>query len=166
MKSVKFKASFDKKTMIISSLVGALFIGQTVFFLVFSNLNSTLTAVIAISLWLIFVLCYGFHPAGYECTEAAIIIKTPFRSIVYPKAEMDKIRRAGDEEMVSSIRTFGVGGLFGYYGKFYNRHLGHMTWYASQGKNWVILLTKNGKNIVLTPDNPQQFIETLQGSLS
>ena len=60
--------------------------------------------------------------------------------------------------MYGVIRTFGVGGLFGYYGQFYNSKIGSMTWYATRQNNTVLVRTIDNKNIVLTPDEPEKFV--------
>ena len=58
-----------------------------------------------------------------------------------------------------TIRTFGVGGLFGYYGKFRNKTFGNMTWFATQQKNYLIFETTNNQKIVLTPDDTDMIKE-------
>jgi hypothetical protein len=55
--------------------------------------------------------------------------------------------------MRGTIRTFGVGGLFGYFGKFHTPNIGHITFYATQRVNKVLIVTKQGKKIILTPDD-------------
>ena len=57
------------------------------------------------------------------------------------------------------MRKFGSGGVFGYIGKFWNKQQGNMIWYATDMKNPVMIETKNGKKIVLTPDDREQFLE-------
>ena len=50
------------------------------------------------------------------------------------------------------IRTFGVGGLFGIYGKFYTNGLGNITVFGTQSKNYILIRT-NSQKIVITPDD-------------
>lgn len=64
-----------------------------------------------------------------------------------------------------SIRTFGVGGLFGYFGKFANAKLGNMTWYATRRDKTVLIKTAGNKKIILTPDDPNQFVADFNASL-
>lgn len=52
-----------------------------------------------------------------------------------------------------TIRTFGVGGLLGYFGKFYTPQIGHMTFYATQRTNRILIVDKQGKKFLLTPDD-------------
>ncbi len=60
-----------------------------------------------------------------------------------------------------TIRTFGVGGLFGYYGEFVNWKLGNMTWYATRRDKTVLIETVDDKKLIVTPDEPEAFIKQL-----
>ena len=62
----------------------------------------------------------------------------------------------------NSLRTFGVGGFFGSFGKFWNATLGNMTWYVTRGNNFVLVETKDRKKIILTPDRPEEFVASFQ----
>lgn len=57
------------------------------------------------------------------------------------------------DDLKWSIRTFGNGGVFGYYGKFFNNSFGSMTWFATRRENFVMLILKDGRKIVVTPDD-------------
>jgi hypothetical protein len=64
-----------------------------------------------------------------------------------------------DKETLSwSVRVFGVGGFFGYFGKFANTKLGTMIWYATPKDNIVLVEMLNNKKIILTPDEPEKFV--------
>lgn len=56
-------------------------------------------------------------------------------------------------------KTFGNGGLFGFYGEFKNDRYGYMTWYATKRSNYVMLETTEREKIVLTPDNVDMVTE-------
>jgi hypothetical protein len=53
------------------------------------------------------------------------------------------------EQMGFAIRTFGVGGLFGYFGYFSSKNQGSMLWYATQREKFVMIHLE-GNKIVLT----------------
>ena len=55
------------------------------------------------------------------------------------------------------VRTYGVSGLFGYFGRFYTKHLGHHSMYATDRHKSVVIRTN--KTYVISPDNPHQFIQ-------
>ncbi|MFN8322554.1 MAG: PH domain-containing protein [Chitinophagales bacterium] len=157
---MKFKAPLDNLVLIISAACFLLFIAISYF--VFTNEQLTLVAVIAItsSLWLTFIFCYLYHPTAYSVSRDVITIHRPLSSVIISRSDILEIRIPTQAEMRWSIRTFGVGGLFGYFGKFTNTQLGNMTWYATQRSNYVLLIT-NTNRIILTPDNPKNFLAAL-----
>ena len=73
-------------------------------------------------------------------------------------------RTVEKDEIVTLIRTFGNGGLFGYYGKFYSSKLGNITLYATQSRNRVLIKTIHGTQIMITPDD-LSLVEALQEKL-
>ncbi|MDZ7614650.1 MAG: PH domain-containing protein [Flavobacteriaceae bacterium] len=62
-----------------------------------------------------------------------------------------------DKQLKWTIRTLGVGGLFGYFGYFWNREIGSMIWYTSQQKNRILITLKNEDKIVISPDDPSLY---------
>lgn len=82
------------------------------------------------------------------------------KGIAIPKANIVEKKQIPSEDTTWTIRTFGVGGLFGYYGKFFHTKYGSMIWYATQRKNYVMLVTQ-GTKFVLTPNEPEKFLAAL-----
>jgi hypothetical protein len=113
-------------------------------------LVNVLVTVLLIS---IVVVCYIYRPAGYLLTQDHLVIKRPIGKIIIPTSEITAVRLLHDDDIKGLIRTFGVGGMFGYYGKHYNSVLGHTTWYATRRDNLVFVQTSDKRKIVLSPDN-------------
>lgn len=157
---MKFNASLDNLVKIVT--VSCLILFVVISYFIFTNNQLPLPALIAIlaSLWLTFILCYLYHPTAYSVAGDSIIIHRPLTPVVISRTDILDIRIPTEAEMSWTIRTFGVGGLFGYFGKFTNTQLGGMTWYATQRGNYVLLVTKT-KRIILTPDSPQEFLAAL-----
>ena len=77
----------------------------------------------------------------------------PIGSVNYPISEIKVISKINPGVMIGGIRLFGVGGLFGYYGKYYNFKLGHLTLYTTQKRNRILMTMTTGKKIVISPDD-------------
>jgi len=94
-----------------------------------------------------------FRTQKYVVNNNELIIKRPVKERKIQISDIQEIRLINPGEMFGTIRTFGVGGLFGYYGLFYNRTFGSMTLYTTQRKNRVIIKTKSNSKIVISPDD-------------
>ena len=157
---MKFKASLDNLVKIIT--VSCFILFTVISYFVFANNQLPIPALIAImaSLWLTFILCYLFHPTAYSISGDKIIVHRPLSDLIIPRTDLLDIRIPAEAEMRWTIRTIGVGGLFGYFGKFTNTQLGGMTWYATQRGNYVLLITQT-RRIIITPDKPEEFLAAL-----
>ena len=68
---------------------------------------------------------------------------------------------ADPEAMRGSIRLWGSGGLFGFFGWYRNKKLGVYRAYCTDPKRSVIVKLTN-RTIVVTPDNPDRFVEEIK----
>jgi hypothetical protein len=105
-----------------------------------------------------YFLTIAFRPINYSLTSDKLIIHRLFRNITIERTAIKSIEQINKEVMKGTLRDFGVGGLFGYFGKFSNKNLGRMTWYATRRDNIVLVTTIDNKKIILTPNEPQQFV--------
>ena len=56
-----------------------------------------------------------------------------------------------------NIRTFGVGGLFGYFGYFN----GNDVWYVTNLNKKIQITMKSGKIYMISPENTENFLREL-----
>ncbi len=155
-----YKASFDNITKILTIGLTILFAFIIFLPLIFitdgtSDQNAIYTRV---ALLAIYIITYGFSTKDYQLTTDEIIVRRLLGNVKIKRSEILSVEIIEKEQMGWIIRTFGVGGLFGYWGRFSSSKLGSMTWYATR-KNKIVLITKiNNKKIVITPDEAEQFI--------
>jgi hypothetical protein len=155
-----FKASFDKLTL-------SLTVGITILFLVIGfgpvfseqGLKSNVPIFVDIFIFVTYIICYGFSPKSYEINDINLIIKRPFKDVVIDRTQIISATPVESSKLRWAIRTFGVGGLFGYFGKFWNKEFGDMTWYATQRSHTVLIITDNHQKIILTPDEEDSFVK-------
>lgn len=80
-------------------------------------------------------------------------------------SEIEKVERFPKSEAKYMVRAFGNGGLFGYTGLFSHGTHGNMRLYATSANNMVLLFLRNGKKLVISPNEPENFIEALKKHL-
>ena len=167
--SMNIKASYDKMVWIITiftvltltGLVG--FSLYEIFFGTGQQGSVILHVIIIISQLLILIVTYGFAPSSYSLQNDAIIIhRKLFGDKKIDLSQVESIREITDGEMKGSIRTFGVGGLFGFFGYFRSRVLGSYRMYGSRWSNFVLIELRNGKKLLITPDDTKAMLLHLE----
>jgi len=96
---------------------------------------------------------YLFSPQAYVLQANQLIIKRPALDKRISLADLVEVKILQENDRSWTIRTFGVGGLFGHYGKYYNSALGNFTQYATRRNNQIFIRTYRGRKIVITPDD-------------
>jgi len=156
---MEYKASYDSLTKILTLGIAILFViiayrsfkglsvaqGDTKLILFHGGLLLFVVAV--------FVGSYLLSIKSYAVENNQLVIKKIAGERRIEIADIEEIRLIEKGDMFGTIRTFGNGGLFGYYGKFYNRTFGSMTLYTTQRTNRIFIRTKSGSKIVISPDD-------------
>ncbi|MFD1316518.1 PH domain-containing protein [Namhaeicola litoreus] len=163
----EFKASLDLSSKILSALM----IGFTIwlFYRIIVQMQNNGTdirgqLIIFLILLAIILTSYLWHPKSYSLTDDALTINRAFKPIHLNFKEINSVNLPSNSDLYGTIRTFGVGGLFGYFGKFYNRKYGTMNWYVTQRKNRILIELKSGQKYMISPDD-QNLIEKLQAKI-
>ena len=154
-----YKTSLDKTAMIMTA-------GVTILFAVIiakqypliRDEGRAVPLFTTVACLLIYGLSYAFRPAGYSVTAEELVIHRPLRDVRIKRSNIRSAEAVDPAEVSGAIRTFGVGGLFGYYGRFANFNLGRMTWYATRRDRTVLIRTADGRKIVVTPDDREGFV--------
>ena len=160
--SMIYRTSLDNSAKIITT-------GITVLFavIIFARLSAITDEGIRNAFFLpvflgaIYFIAYAFRPVKYELTDQELIVHRLLGDVKFPRSEIITGERIERGKTSWALRIFGVGGLFGYYGKFTNTQLGVMTWYATRRNKIVLIKTAAGKKIILTPDDPAEFTADL-----
>lgn len=116
-------------------------------------------------LFLVLIISYIMSSTGYSISEKELKIIHP---VGVKTLAIDEIKSAIEikkSDIIWSLRTFGVGGVFGFYGKFYSRKFGPMNFYMSQYRNLILIETKSGKKLVISPDK-LDLLEDLNQALN
>ncbi|WP_439880684.1 PH domain-containing protein [Pontibacter sp. MBLB2868] len=158
-----FKASLDGVAKAFSTVYTLLIFG-VIFWQVFIFFEVPQSNSVIASLFLLGILLvpYCYHPINYCIQAERVVIRRPLKNVVIRKREIERVRMVDRHEMKGTLRSFGVAGLYGYFGKFSNLEIGSMLWYATQKRNYVLIQTRDNKHYILTPDQPEDFIQQLK----
>jgi hypothetical protein len=156
---MEYKASLDTlaKGITIGIFILLIVIGQKSVRALLVAQGDTTTILIHAGTLLLFVAillgCWLYAPKSYTLDSNELTINRPIGKVNIKLGDIKQVRTLADNEAKGTIRTFGVGGLFGYFGKFHTPGIGHSTFYATQRKNKILIVTSNDKKIVITPDD-------------
>ena len=125
---------------------------------IIKDAGRTLPMYSAIALLLIYFITFSFRPVNYKITNSQLVIHRLFKDVKIERTNIKSVELIDKNKIGGAIRTFGVGGLFGYFGNFTNFEVGKMTWYATRRDRTVLVCTNDNRKIILTPDEPAAFI--------
>lgn len=157
---MRYKASLDNRAIIITTAVTILFCfiigGQYAFITEAGRADPIYTTVLCLSIYL---LAFAFRPIDYLVTTDELIIHRPLMNVHIKRADIKSVELIDRQKIRDSIRRFGSGGLFGYYGVFKNFPLGSMTWYATSRSQPILIKTTDDRRIVISPDNAPDVVD-------
>ena len=158
-----FTTSLDKfnKTTTIIVLIISLSTISIAFFLI-PNGEQNITHSFVFFPIIIFIIVYLLRPNNYSVSTDKLLIHRILYDVEIDRNNIQSVQEIDVSKVKNSLRTFGVGGFFGSFGKFWNPTLGSMTWYVTRKNNFVLVETKNHKKIILTPDKPVEFVASFQ----
>lgn len=103
----------------------------------------------------------GMRIRGYDISDGELRVLRRFRNLSIPieglaEAVVDRDALAG------AFRTAGNGGFGAISGRFRSRKLGKFRAYVSDGERAVVLRWRDQRVVVVSPERPQEFIQTLR----
>src|SRR5579872_4720153 len=153
--SQSFSASYDRTTKIITAVVCVTLAVVPIFTKIF--------AMAALGSLLV-VLCYAYSPLGYTVSDRSIVVKRLIGRVLIPIESVREIRAATPEDFRGCLRLWGSGGFFGYYGLFRTSKLGKCTWYVTNRRNAVVLIT-DSKTTLFSPDDIEGFLAAIRSEV-
>ena len=101
--------------------------------------------------------CEGLAPQRLEVGESQSVILRRYRSVTIRRDEVRSVEKLPKDAMRGAIRTFGVGGLFGFFGRCYTRSIGSFSLYATGTDNLFLVRKWDGENIVVACAEPDKM---------
>jgi hypothetical protein len=154
MERVCFVAPWDNLVKGVTICVFAVMIFVMIFFGFVADSLPILVGMLALYSAILGSL-YLWAPRAYTVTDNKIIVKRligDFQITVAQKPERWRWTWWG-------IRLFGSGGLYGYYGYFSFTGLGRVCMHATNRNSLVLVKDEKGRRFLLSPSEPDKFIQ-------
>lgn len=150
-------AKMDQQTRIFTILFGVicfLVIGFG-FYEILTEKEFALTFPVAI-VCIALISSYLMVPTISVDAQKNILIKNSFVNFKIVKEEIANVQIITGKKFI--IRTFGVGGMFGYFGYFN----GNDVWYVTNVDKKIQIKMKSGKTYMISPENTEDFLRQLE----
>ncbi len=151
---MRFSASYDLPAKIVSAFVCLFLLGAVVL---------THMLVVAAPLLLIILVSYAYSPRGYVVGDRSISVERLAGQVRIALDDIRELRRATPDDFRGTIRLWASGGLFGYYGLFRTAKLGKSSWYVTNRKDSVVVIT-GSKTTLVSPDDVEGFLDAIRAS--
>lgn len=159
---MNFKATPDKPVVVITVIILLSFLLSIIALIgIFISEKLIILPVLAVFLVLVFFIAFAYRPISYTVTKEQLIINRLAGTVLIPRSSIKSVDIIHRNVVDGSLRTFGVGGLFGYYGRFSNAKFGAMTWYVRRMDQLVFVNTVEEK-ILVSPDDINGFVAALR----
>ena len=147
---MEFPAKYDNLARGVSFAIAILLSGIVV---------ATHSPVFAIPLLLILVVSYVLSPQGYAVADGFLVVRRVAGNIRIPLHDIRGVRAADSGDLTGSIRLWGSGGMFGYYGLYRTPGLGVCRWYVTDRSRPVVVTA--AKTYVVSPLDTDAFIAAM-----
>jgi hypothetical protein len=163
-----FEARLDTLSKIITGLMGPIFLIWPWYLII--SLRSQPDQnylphliVLGILLIVLFIACYIYWPKNYQINNGELIVKRLISEKRFLLSDITKAEYVSKLQMGWALRILGNGGIFGYTGFFTNKTFGRMNWFVTDKDKMIVLALTNGKHIVVSPDDTEEFLKSLKG---
>jgi hypothetical protein len=170
MSQTQFGAPWDRIVKIVTAafvgclvVIGLLCLGAGVYALP-RSLGAGIAAFVSAGLCLsLLMLAVVLAPRGYLLGPEGVTILRRRSNLTVPLASI--ISAEADEQgdvFRKGVRTGGMGGAFGFFGQFAKDGFGPYEAYATRRTGLVILRRAKGDPVVISPADPERFVEVLR----
>jgi hypothetical protein len=103
-------------------------------------------------------LAWALAPRGFSVEAGRVRVERHLLPVEIPLREVRAAEVLPEGALRASVRLWGSGGLFGYYGRFWSKRLGRYRLYATRASGLVRLATARD-TWVFSPEPPARFVE-------
>ncbi|QJB31061.1 hypothetical protein HF324_06660 [Chitinophaga oryzae] len=104
-------------------------------------------------------------PRYYKITAEGVVIKRPLFPITILFDDIVRLRSITEEELGTSSRMLGIGGIFGYLGTYRSAEIGKYQRWCTNREN-LVLIESRSRKWVISPSAAEDFVKTMNGIIN
>jgi len=148
---MKYKASLDQTAKMLTGLTFVI-LAYAIIRLGFHHHFHVYRIVILCFILTVLLIIYLYTTQSYEVSKSDVIINRKIGDRKIPLTSIQEIKRVTKDDLGWGLRVCGNSGFFGYSGLYYFSKIKWVWLSAMQRINYVLILTKDGKKRIITPD--------------
>lgn len=110
----------------------------------------------------VLALARAFRPTGYRLSPASLEVLRPVGGKSFPVRDMASVRFPAQRPPGFILGICRVEGLYGAWGVYWSRAWGLFRVYVTDDANRVEIGFRDGRRLILSPDDPQGFVADLE----
>jgi PH (Pleckstrin Homology) domain-containing protein len=118
------------------------------------------SAIVAVAAAATLGIAWALGPKGYAVLGEKLVVERPLRPVEIPLRTIRAVGPLPDGVLRGSVKVAGSSGLFGWYGRFWNRRLGGFRAYATR-RDGLVLVEAGADRFVLSPEPADRFLEAV-----
>lgn len=137
-----------------------IYIGMLVY-LIFNGTTVAAVAGLVVALPVlvgVMIFCEGYSPQRLEISQSQITVLRRYDSITIPRSMILSIEPLEPKDMKRVYTDGGCAGLFGYFGGFRSKQLGHFKMYSTSMDNLYLITLSDGRKIVIGCTEPKLLL--------
>ena len=161
------KVHKSKMLVILTVAVLILLISTEIFFLVQVFIGDIpylfsieLSLIIALSI----IISYGYAPLTVTLSESSLVLRRGIGRKQFNYSDIEYVE-AYDNKKIAA-RLCGIGGLFGFIGRYYTEGIGHYFSYVGDYSQAFYFQLKSGKKYMLSCEDREQVISLIREKIS
>lgn len=111
------------------------------------------------------VVAACLSPRYYQITAQGLVIRRALFPITIVFDDIVRLRSITEEELGTSSRMLGVGGIFGYLGTYRSAEIGKYQRWCTNRENLVLIETRSRK-WVISPSAAEDFVKTMNSIIN
>jgi len=114
----------------------------------------------------VLVMTWGYYrPRRFEVSADGLRIVWPWRSARIAAGDLKEVRATLPEEVGLGMRVFGVGGIFGRFGRYRSHGYGPLEAYITGDTGWVMIKRYAQRPLLLTLEDYGGFVRALDRAI-
>lgn len=105
------------------------------------------------------LLLYLYSPKAYEVTQDYVMVHRRAGDFYIKRSDIKQMHKIDRTDLGRTWRMWGNYGLWGYTGWYSTQKYGTTRWFVTNKDKLVFIRLENGKKYLLSPDNPEGFIQ-------